>query len=113
MKRMAYRPGPVRQAMIPKEAKPGAVRPLGISNFEDKIVQKMTQKVLDSIYEPVFLNCSYGFRRGIGCHDAIKDLHQHLYKNKVQTIIDIDIANYFGSIDRKLLEGMFREKIKD
>ena len=113
MKRMAYRPGPVRQAMIPKEGKPGAVRPLGISNFEDKIVQKMTQKVLDSIYEPVFLNCSYGFRRGIGCHDAIKDLHQHLYKNKVQTIIDIDIANYFGSIDRKLLEGMFREKIKD
>ena len=99
--------------MIPKEGKPGAVRPLGISNFEDKIVQKMTQKVLDSIYEPVFLNCSYGFRRGIGCHDAIKDLHQHLYKNKVQTIIDIDIANYFGSIDRKLLEGMFREKIKD
>ena len=58
MKRMAYRPGPVRQVMIPKEGKPGAVRPLGISNFEDKIIQKMMQKVLESIYDPIFLECS-------------------------------------------------------
>ena len=53
MKRMAYRPGPVRQVLIPKEDKPGAVRPLGISNFEDKLVQKMVHKVLESIYEPL------------------------------------------------------------
>jgi retron-type reverse transcriptase len=58
MKRMAYRPGPVRQVLIPKEDKPGAVRPLGISNFEDKLVQKMVHKVLESIYEPLFLDCS-------------------------------------------------------
>ncbi len=32
MKRMAYRPGPVRQTLIPKEGKPGATRQLGISN---------------------------------------------------------------------------------
>ena len=44
MKNMAYRPGPVREVLIPKEGKPGATRPLGISNLEDKIVQKMMQK---------------------------------------------------------------------
>ena len=54
MKNMAYRPGPVREVLIPKEGKPGATRPLGISNLEDKIVQKMMQKVLESIYEPLF-----------------------------------------------------------
>jgi len=58
MKKMAYRPGPVKQVHIPKEGKPGNTRPLGISNFEDKIVQKMMQKVLESIYEPTFLDCS-------------------------------------------------------
>lgn len=58
MKRMAYRPGAVRQVLIPKEDKPGAVRPLGISNFEDKLVQKRVHKVLESIYEPLFLDCS-------------------------------------------------------
>lgn len=113
MKRMSYRPGPIRQVLIPKEGKPGATRPLGISNLEDKIVQKMMQRVLENIYEPLFLECSYGFRKGIGCHDAIRDLQRHLYRREVQTVIDIDLENYFGSIDRKLLEGMLREKIKD
>ena len=113
MKCMAYRPGPVKQVHIPKDGKPGATRPLGISNFEDKIVQKMMQRVLDSIYEPIFLKSSYGFRQDIGCHDAIRDLHDHLYRNSVETVIDIDLANYFGSIDRKLLEAMLRKRIKD
>jgi RNA-directed DNA polymerase len=113
MKRMAYRPGPVRLTYIPKEGKPGAKRPLGISNLEDKIVQKMTQRILDSIYEPLFLPCSYGFRQGIGCHDAIRDLQKHLYRNQIETVIDLDLENYFGSIDHRLLEIMLREKIKD
>lgn len=71
MKQMAYRPGPVRQVQIPKEGKGNAMRPLGISNFEDKLVQKMMQRILESIYDPIFLDCSYGFRPGRGCHDAI------------------------------------------
>lgn len=33
MRKMAYIPGAVRQVLIPKEGKPGATRPLGISNF--------------------------------------------------------------------------------
>lgn len=113
MKRMAYRPGPVKQVLIPKEGKPGVTRPLGISNLEDKIVQKMMQRVLESIYESNFLECSYGFRPGKGCHDAIKALEQHLYYNEVQIVIDIDLANFFGTIDHKLMEEILREKIHD
>jgi group II intron reverse transcriptase/maturase len=113
MRDMAYRPGPVREVLIPKEGKPGATRPLGISNLEDKIVQMMMQKVLESIYEPTFLECSYGFRPGRGCHDAIKALHQHLFRNKIQTVIDIDLKNFFGTIDHKLLEDILKERIKD
>ena len=113
MKRMAYRPGPVREVLIPKEGKPGAIRQLGISNLEDKIVQKMMQKVLQSIYEPIFLECSYGFRPGKGCHDAIKALQNHLYRYDIQTVIDIDLKNFFGTIDHKLMEELLRRKIKD
>jgi retron-type reverse transcriptase len=69
--------------VTPKVGKPNEKRPLGICNFEDKIVQKMMQKVLESIYEPLFLKCSYGFRIGISCHDAIKDLWDHLAKQEV------------------------------
>ena len=113
MKNMAYRPGPVREVLIPKEGKPGATRPLGISNLEDKIVQKMMQKVLESIYEPLFLECSQGFRPGRSCNTAIKELLNHLYYNEIQTVIDIDLKNFFGTIDHQLLESILKEKIKD
>lgn len=113
MRKMAYRPGPVKEVLIPKEGKPGATRPLGISQFEDKIVQKMMQMVLESIYEPIFLDCSYGFRPGKGCHDAIKALQNHIHGHQVETIIDIDLKNFFGTISHELLEDILRKKIKD
>ena len=113
MKRMAYKPGPTRQVEIPKDGSPGEARTLGISNFEDKLIQKMTQRILESIYEPLFLKSSYGFRKEISCHDALRALNNYLYGNRVETVIDLDIENFFGSLDRKMVESILREKIKD
>ena len=113
MKRMGYRPGPVRQVLIPKGDKAGAMRPLGISNFEDKLVQGVMRQVLESIYEPLFLPGSYGFRPGRSCHDAVRDLRNYLYRNPVQSVIDVDLAKFFDSIDHELMLGMLREKIND
>jgi len=113
MKRMAYIPGPVRQVLIPKEGKVDATRPLGISNFEDKIIQRMMHKVLESIYEPLFHESSYGFRPGRNCHDAIEAIHAHLSTHKVETIIDVDLANYFGSISHQEAIKVIRKKISD
>lgn len=113
LKNMAYIPGDIREVKIQKEGSLGKTRTLGISNFEDKICQKMMQKTLESIYEPIFLKCSYGFRPRIGCHDALRGLRQHLYDNEVESILDIDLANFFGTIDRKILTEILQEKIKD
>lgn len=113
MKNMAYRPAPVKEVLIPKEGKPGATRPLGISILEDKIVQGMMRKVLESIYEPLFMECSFGFRPGKSCHDAIKALTNHLYKNDIQTVIDIDLKNFFGTIDHELMKQILEKKVKD
>jgi group II intron reverse transcriptase/maturase len=113
MKRMAYRPAPVRGVRIPKDGQPQATRPLGISILEDKIVQRMVHRVLESIYEPVFLDCSYGFRPGRGCHDAIRALRAHLYHEQVETVIDVDLAGYFDSISHVQLVEVLRQKIRD
>jgi group II intron reverse transcriptase/maturase len=113
LKRMSYKPGDLREVKIPKDGSNGKMRTLGISNFEDKIIQKMTQKVLTSIYEPVFLESSFGFREGLGCHDAIRALENHLMENEVETVIDIDLANFFGTIDRKILLEILKDKIGD
>ncbi len=113
MKRMGYRPGPVREVLIPKAGKPGATRSLGISNLENKLVQGMMRKVLEAIYEPLFLDCSYGFRPGRGPHDAVRALHQYLYGHEVESVIDVDVASYFDSIDQSRLLEMLGEKIAD
>jgi RNA-directed DNA polymerase len=113
MKRMAYKPRPVKETLIPKEGQPGKFRPLGISNFEDKIVQGAFRQILEAIYEPLFLDCSHGFRPKRSCHTAIKDLRKYLYEKPVETVIDIDLKNFFGTIDHKILEGFLREKITD
>ena len=73
----------------------------------------MMQQTLESIYEPLCLDCSFGFRPGKGCHDAIKALHKHLYNYNVETVIDIDLKNFFGTIDHKLLTDILEMKIKD
>jgi len=113
LKNMTYIPGTILEVKIPKEGKPDKYRTLGISNFEDKICQKMMQKTLESIYEPIFLKCSYGFRVGMGCHDALRELRQHLDKNEVENVLDIDLANFFCTIDRSILMKMLQEKIQD
>lgn len=113
MKTMSYRPGPVREVLIPKEGKPGATRPLGISNFEDKLVQLMTSKVLGAIYEPTFRDCSYGFRPGRSCHTAVKALSTYLFKKQCKVVIDVDLKNYFGTINHDKLVEFLRLRIKD
>ena len=60
LRQVTYRPQPVRQVEIPKED--GSMRRLGISCTEDKIIQEMTRRILEAIYEPVFIETSYGFR---------------------------------------------------
>lgn len=113
MKRMAYIPGAVRQVLIPKDGKPNVSRQLGVSNFEDKLVQKMMQKILESIYEPLFHSDFFGFRPGRSCHDAIKELQTYLYTQEVETVIDVDLSNYFGSISHQEAIKIIRKKISD
>jgi RNA-directed DNA polymerase len=113
MKEMSYRPGAVREALIPKEGKLGATRPLGISNLEDKLVQSTMAQILESIYEPLFLDCSFGFRKGRGCHDAIRGLRDHLATTTVRVVLDVDLENFFGTIPHRQLDAILRIKISD
>lgn len=45
-------------------------------------------KIIGAIYEPVFLDCIYGFRPGRGCHDALWALNWGIEKRKTQWVLD-------------------------
>jgi len=111
IRRGTYKPKPARITEIPKED--GSTRPLAISYFEDKLVQLAISTILGRIYEPLFLDSSYGFRPELGCHDAIKSLNKATFKNWKGAVVEIDIKKYFNRIPYKDIMRFLNHKISD
>lgn len=107
----SYYPQPSRIVEIPKAD--GSTRPLAISCTEDKIVQEAVRRILEKIYEPHFLDCSYGFRPGRNAHQALADLDKRLLKESCQAVVDIDLRKYFNTIPHKPLGTILQKKVKD
>ncbi len=106
-----YQPTPVRRTYIAKKNNPRKKRPLGIPTFTDKLVQEALRMVLEAVYEPVFLECSHGFRPKRSCHTALTSLKKDF--NGSRWFVEGDIKGCFDNIDHTALIGFIGGKIKD
>lgn len=69
-----------------------------ISCFEDKIIESAVSKILNSVFEPIFLKCSYGFRPKLNAHDVLRALNRLTYNFNEGAIVEIDIVKCFNTI---------------
>jgi group II intron reverse transcriptase/maturase len=111
MKAKRYRHQPIRRVHIPKGQ--GKMRPIGVSAFEDKLVQDVVREVLEAVYEQDFLDCSHGFRPKRNPHDAIRVLDRIVHRGEVSWILEADIVSFFDSLDRKELKKMLEIRVAD
>ena len=111
MKNMGYYPHPSRRVYIDK---PGSnkKRPLGISCYEDKIVEKAVAEILTAVYEPKFMDFSYGFRPGRSCHQAISEVVSHI-QCLTSYVVEADIRSFFDTLDHDWLMKMLEHDIAD
>ncbi len=84
-----------------------------VATLEDKIVQRAVVEVLNAVYEADFLGFSYGFRPGRNPHQALDALTAGIYRKKVNWVLDADIRDFFGQLDRDWLGKFLGHRIAD
>jgi RNA-directed DNA polymerase len=106
-----YQPKPVQRIWIPKLGSK-ELRPLGVPEVENRVVEMAVRNVIEPIFEHSFAEHSYGFRPGRGAKDALRRVAQLLKQGKVW-VVDADLKGYFDSIPQDKLMTAVSEHLAD
>ncbi len=107
-----YEPQPVRQQLIPKVGQPGKYRALGIPTIYDRVCQQAMLNRLEPIFESVFDEASFGYRKGRSAKDALRKVWRELEQGN-EWVVDADLKDFFGSVDHEKLLTLVNQRVSD
>ena len=111
LKDQMYEAPTIKRVWIDKDN--GKKRPIGLTEFEDKIVQKAVAMLLGAVYEQDFYPFSHGFREGHSAHQALADIRSQCMGSDIKWLIDADISGFFDTIDRAKLIEIIKLRVND
>jgi len=111
LKDQSYEAPKIKRVWIDKDD--GKKRAIGITEFEDKIVQKAVAMLLGAVYEQDFYDFSHGFREGHSAHQALADIRSQCMGGNIKWLIDADISGFFDTIDRAKLIEIIKFRVND
>jgi hypothetical protein len=94
------------------------LREIFAADFRDRIVHHVLVSELERTWEPIFIHDSYACRAGKGVHAGVDRLQQFLRQvtgngARRAWYLQLDIHNYFMSIDKEILFARLAPKIHD
>ena len=94
------------------------LREIFAADFRDRIVHHILVNHLERIWEPIFIHDSYACRKGKGVHKGVLRLQSFIRKVTANGThpafyIQLDIKNYFMSIDKEILFSLISRKLRD
>jgi len=94
------------------------MREIVAADFRDRIVHHLLVERLEAMYEPVFVHDSYACRLGKGVHRAVLRVQDHIRRagrngREPLFFAHLDVRNFFMTIDKEILMGLLRRKVRD
>jgi group II intron reverse transcriptase/maturase len=105
-----YRAHKPRRFTVPK--KDGSRRTLSILTVNDRVLQRAVLRVVDDEFDRAFLDCSFGYRAGLGVRDAVPVILSHRDAGRLW-VVDADINSCFESLDHGIILDQFQHTVED
>jgi RNA-directed DNA polymerase len=106
----SYTPQPIRMAEIEKPG--GGKRGLGIPTVVDRMIQQAMHQVLNPLFDPVFSESSFGYRKGKSAEQAVLQAQRYMQEGK-RWVVNVDLSKFFDEVNHDVLMAKIKRRVMD